>query len=383
VERDFDVVLYGASGFTGRQTVQYFSQFAPRGLHWAVAGRNREKLEGLKANVPSLVADTTNQQQLEGLASRTRVLLTTAGPFALCGNGLVDACVKFGTHYADITGETAWVRSLIDRHHEKALLDGTRIIPCCGFDSVPADLGVSVLLDQLGPNTTEVKACFEIKGGRPNGGTVASGIHAFSSGSTQRMRDPFLLSPGKRRDLHPLEKDPSVAAFDKDLNVWVAPFPTASIDTRVVRRSCGLSGIDFAFQEYMTFSGVTAPLQALAMALGSALVSKAMAAPFFREMVTRSAQPGSGPNPEVMDAGWFRCRIWGKTSDGRTAEVTVAGKGDPANRITVKCLCESALCLSCDAAELPGRGGILTPSTGLGKGLVRRLRTRGIEFTAH
>jgi short subunit dehydrogenase-like uncharacterized protein len=145
-EREFDVVLYGATGFTGQQTFRHFSQHAPEGLRWAIAGRNRQKLAALRATVPVLVADSTNECQIANLVSRTRVLLNTAGPFALYGDAIVAACVNSATHYVDITGETAWVRSLIERHHETAAKQGTRIIPFCGFDSVPADLGVGLLL---------------------------------------------------------------------------------------------------------------------------------------------------------------------------------------------------------------------------------------------
>lgn len=211
MERDFDVILYGATGFTGRQTVEYFARHAPHGLRWAIAGRNRQKLEALQSSAPIITADARNREQVYDLVSCTRVLLTTAGPFALYGDELVAGCVKAGTHYVDITGETAWVRSLIDRHHQTASRQGTRIIPSCGFDSVPADLGVSLLVERLGDSKIEAKAYFEMKGGCPNGGTVASGIQAYESGAAKRMRDRFLLSPGMNRPLHPIEEDPASA----------------------------------------------------------------------------------------------------------------------------------------------------------------------------
>jgi short subunit dehydrogenase-like uncharacterized protein len=169
--RDFDIILYGATGFTGRQTVAYFRKYAPPDLRWAIAGRNKGKLEALNAQTEVLVAGSQNQSEIDALVARTRVLLNTAGPFALYGTGFVDACVRFGTHYVDITGETHWARMLIDRYHEKASADGTRIIPFCGFDSVPSDLGAMLIAGALGPETSEVKAFFQMRGGL-NGGTL-------------------------------------------------------------------------------------------------------------------------------------------------------------------------------------------------------------------
>src|SRR5437762_2725514 len=146
--RDYDVVLYGASGFTGRQTIEYFAKHAPQGIRWAIAGRNRQKLETVRTQIGAparaedvLVADSRDQVAVDAVVGRTRILLSTAGPFALYGTPVVDACVRSGVHYVDITGETRWVRELIARYHERASADGTRIIPCCGFDSVPSDLG--------------------------------------------------------------------------------------------------------------------------------------------------------------------------------------------------------------------------------------------------
>jgi short subunit dehydrogenase-like uncharacterized protein len=185
-EREFDVTLYGATGFTGRQTVDYFSRHAPPGLRWAVAGRNREKLEALQSGVPAVAADSADRVAIGALTARTRVLLSTAGPFILYSDGIVEACVEAQTHYVDITGEVAWVRSLIDRHHGKAAAEGTRIVPFCGFDSVPADLGVSLLAEQLGPGMIEAKGYFQVRGGGPNGGTIASAHQTYSSGDADR-----------------------------------------------------------------------------------------------------------------------------------------------------------------------------------------------------
>jgi short subunit dehydrogenase-like uncharacterized protein len=206
VDRRYDVVLYGASGFTGKQTVQYFAQHvAPGEVRWAIAGRNRQKLESVKAqvgvNADVLVADSQDQTAIDNIVSQTRVLLNTAGPFALYGNAIVDACVRLRTHYVDITGETPWVRELCDRYHERAASDGTRIIPCCGFDSVPSDLGtylvVRYMQRELGTSSRAVKAYFQAYGGF-NGGTLASGFQPLRLGSSRASQQSFSTRSSQR-----------------------------------------------------------------------------------------------------------------------------------------------------------------------------------------
>jgi short subunit dehydrogenase-like uncharacterized protein len=201
-EHSYDVILYGASGFVGKQTVQYFASHAPADLQWAIAGRSRQKLEAVRdeigVTVDVLVADSQNQTEIDAIVSQTRVILTTVGPFALYGTAIVDACVRFKTHYVDITGETPWVRTLIDRYHAQAAIDGTRIIPCCGFDSVPSDLGgyliVRYLQRELNLPCQQVNAYFQAAGGF-NGGTLASAFNLYDSQGLTQMNQPFLLNP--------------------------------------------------------------------------------------------------------------------------------------------------------------------------------------------
>src|SRR2546428_1603140 len=220
--RDYDVVLYGAGGFTGRQTVAYFATHAPAQIRWAIAGRNREKLEAVRAEIGAparsedvLVADSRDQAAVDAVVSRTRVVLSTAGPFALYGTPIVDACVRFGTEYVDITGETAWVRGLIERYHDRAAADGTRIITCCGFDSVPSDLGTLLIVRDmqraLGVGCSEVRAFYQLSGGF-NGGTIASVINATTDGSLTVMADPFLLDPSTVHSPRQIENSRDVKA---------------------------------------------------------------------------------------------------------------------------------------------------------------------------
>lgn len=402
-QRDFDVVLYGTSGFTGKQTAQYFAAHVPPGsLRWALAGRNRAKLEAVKRELGAvgqtleiIVADSTDAAALETLASRTRVVLTTAGPFALYGSALVAACVRQRTHYVDITGETPWVRDLIDRHHAQAAADGTRIIPFCGFDSVPSDLGSFLLVEharrELGVGCRWIKAFFQMQGGL-NGGTLATVFHLVESGQAARARDLFLLSPGytPSRDELVRSQDPRGPQFVSAVNAWTAPFVMGAINTRVVRRSAWLAaqagaayGPEFSYQEFQKFSGPLGWLPAAGLSSGGAVFEALLHSPFRAALKPLLPAPGAGPSERTMNEGWFRCELVGETTDGRQLRGQIKDQGDPGNRATVKFLCEAALALALDFGELPGgaaRGGVLTPATGLGEVLARRLRAAGMTI---
>src|SRR5271155_5647440 len=262
VDRKYDLVLYGASGFTGKQTAEYCRQFAPPGLRWAIAGRNRSKLDAVNsAGIDVLIADAQDQDALERLAAQTRVVATTAGPFSLYGTKLVEACVRHRTHYCDITGETPWIRGLIDRHHAQAAADGTRIIPCCGFDSIPSDYGAwltsSHVREALQSECASVAAYFRMDGGGGfNGGTVATFFTMAETGQMAMARDLFLLDPDP--SAHTAEErarnaDPAGGRYDADLQAWVASFLMGSINTRVVRRTQALQGARYDYQEYAQF----------------------------------------------------------------------------------------------------------------------------------
>jgi short subunit dehydrogenase-like uncharacterized protein len=406
-ETSYDVVLYGASGFVGKQTVRYFAERAGDEVRWAIAGRDRHKLESVRAevgiDVDILVADSQDKTAIDAIVSQTRVLLNTAGPFAIYGNAIVDACVRYGTHYVDITGETPWVKGLIDRYHVQAATDGTRIIPCCGFDSVPSDLGAYMLVRylqrELGTNCTQVKAYYQAAGGF-NGGTLASGLNILDSGGLEQVGNPFLLNPPESVpadvDRH---RDPTSPQYDIEMGTWVAPFFMGVVNTRIVRRSWALFareasleenrwqepyGEDFSYQEYFKFDPPLAWLQSAAMVGSMAVIGGAIAISPLRHLLESIIlQVGSGPTEQTMNEGWFRCELLGWGSQGQRVRGLIADVGDPGNRATVKFVCESALCLAVDFDKLPGgaqRGGILTPATGLGDVLVERLKRAGMRL---
>jgi short subunit dehydrogenase-like uncharacterized protein len=402
-ERDFDVVLYGAGGFTGRQTVEWFAQrTSPGELRWAIAGRNRPKLEAVRERLGEkwrgtevIVAEAHDQPALERLAARARVVLTTAGPYAILGHGLVEACVNQRTHYVDITGETVWVRELIDRHHQRAAADGTRIIPFCGFDSIPSDLGaflmVRCLQQKYGVDCQHVAAYHQMRGGL-NGGTMATAFNLYETGRVREASNPYLLNPESRSNNGILDEaaDPVGLHYNRTLGSWGGPFVMGPINTRVVRRSAALFkhygegyGADFGYQEYTRFPGVAGLLGAGILGLGTAVFGGLMASPFRNLLKRLVPRPGEGPSEKTMNEGWFRCDLVATATDGRYIRGVIADKGDPGNRATVNFLCESALTLALETTKLPGgatRGGILTPSTGLGELLADRLRHRGMKI---
>ncbi len=404
IDRPYDVVLYGATGFTGKQAVRYFAQRVPHGaLRWAIAGRNREKLEAVKASlgaavtgVEMLVADSQDQAAVAALVAQTRVLLNTAGPFALYGDAIVAACVRSRTHYVDIAGETPWIRSLIERYHAQAAAEGTRIIPCCGFDSVPSDLGAYLVIRHLQKTLavpcSEVKAYFQLYGGF-NGGTLASLFNLYDSSQATLLQDPFLLTPGIDHSQEDRERnrDPVLPRYDAAIEAWVGPFFMGPINTRVVRRSAALFqqwrqpyGPDFSYQEYLKFDPPLAAIKAGGVTAALALLQGIMPLSPARQLLkTLLPPPGSGPSENTLENGWFRCELIGRAGDGRRVHGLIADQGDPGNRATVKFLCESALSLALNADELPGgpqRGGLLTPATGLGGILAQRLREAGMRI---
>lgn len=400
-DRLYDVVLYGATGFVGQQTAQYFARLAQAGqLRWAIAGRNRAKLESVRATLDAevdiLVADSQDQAAIDTIVAQTRVILSTAGPFALYGTPLVDACVRFKTHYVDITGETPWVKALCDRYHEQAALDGTRIIPCCGFDSVPSDLGAYLMVRHmqkaLGVSCQGIKAYFQMVGGF-NGGTLASGLNLYDSGQADQLSNPFLLNPSGEHSPAEIShnQDPQQPIYDAEIKTWVAPFFMGPVNTRIVRRSCTLFeqwqqpyGTDFTYQEYLKFNPPFAQLKAIGVNASMALFGGIMQQVSLRSLVQPLLpKPGTGPSEQTMNEGWFRCELLGIASDGRRVKGLIYDQGDPGNRATVKFLCESALGLALNTHALPGgpqRGGILTPATGLGDVLSERLRHTGMTI---
>lgn len=404
--RVYDVVVYGASGFTGRLVAEYLLEaYGPAGsLTWAMAGRNLPKLEGVRrelgsaaAEIPLLVADSNDAESLEKLAASTRVIATTVGPYALYGSKLVAACVKVGTHYCDLTGEVHWMRRMIDAHHDEARKSGARIVHTCGFDSLPSDLGVHWLqremLAQEGVPCVEVKFRTESFRGAFSGGTVASMLNMLAEAEQDPsihtiLRDPYALNPADApRGLDGPEK--TYPEYDPDFRGWVAPFVMAEINTKVVRRSNALLGMrygrDFRYSEgtLMPFGQLGFPL-AVSLAAGSASFQAAMRTGFLRRALTQLLpEPGEGPDRAAREGGHFQIQLLGRHPDRSSANLRlrIRAERDPGYGATARMLGEAAVCLAKDGLSSPG--GVLTPAVAMGDALIDRLDERAeVRFTA-
>ena len=391
--RPYDIVVFGATGFTGRQAAHFLSKNAPEGLKWAVAARSQPKLDAIArevGGVDTLQVDVGDSGAVQEMVGSTRVLITTVGPYSRYGTGVLAACADLGTDYVDITGESAWVRRMIDAHHDRAVETGARIVPFCGFDSIPSDLGAFMMarhLGTLGQKTVEVRALFSAGGGGINGGTLQSALEMGQSGDGRMMADPFLLNPKDQRPGPAPERsrDPKRPSYDPDLKAWRAPFFMSAINTRVVRRSNALFtaegrgyGDDFAYQEWLKMPGRPAAYVMTGVVGGFAAL---MASPLGRSLVERfGPDAGQGPSEEKMDEGFFKTALVAKGSDGALIRGRITSQGDPGNRSTIRMLGASALCLALDRTRLPKRAGILTPATAFGEVLLERLRGLGMGW---
>jgi short subunit dehydrogenase-like uncharacterized protein len=357
-EREFDLILQGATGFTGTLAAEELVARAPDGLRWAVAGRSEGRVSALaeRLGVPAVVADGLDAAAVGRLAARARVVISCAGPFARYGTALVDACVANGTHYADLTGELPWVGRLIERHHAACQASGTTLIPCSGFDSVPADLGVQAVQAELSEGVA-VRGFFSVRGGL-NGGTLHSGIALGEAGE---------LRPGAR------ENGPRVFRVPA-LERWAAPFLMAPVNEWVVARTRRLLG-ESETPPYREHLAVRGRLEAHSMAALLALTNAMLVSRMGRVLLRRfGPQPGEGPSAASIASGFARLTLIAGDLAAPLAVSRFHWTGDPSNRITVNCLVQTGLALAAGEAQ---RGGVLTPASGLGPSLLARLESIG------
>ncbi len=404
-ERPFDVIVWGATGFTGRLVAEYFLRTYGIGqtVRWAIGGRSKDKLEeeqralaavdSRASALPLVVGDARDPESLAKMVTQTRVVLTTVGPYALYGKELVAACVEHGTDYCDLTGETPFVREMIDAHHDQAKITGARIVHCCGFDSIPSDLGVLTLqehaLATLGKPCSRVGFYVMKTKGGVSGGTIATMLNLVESAtrdpSIRKVAgNPYALVPGERG---PDGRDQMGVKFDEALGRWTGPFIMAAINTRIVRRSNALLGYrygkDFRYSEVMSMGrGVKGWLGAAALSASMALFAGAISIGPTRRLLAKRVlpKPGEGPSKEKRDGGFFDIKLIGHSSDGRKVEAIVHGTSDPGYGETAKMISESAVCLALD--KRTSEGGVLTPASAMGMVLVERLRAAGMTFTA-
>ena len=391
MSKKYKIVIFGATGFTGELCAKFMSERYSE-IPMAIAGRSQEKLEKIKAkhnlSFPIIVADAFDVDALNKMCKDAEVVLSTAGPYHKYGSDLLGACVKNGCHYVDITGESFWIKDMIEKHHTEAGEKGLRIINACGFDSAPSDLGVFYAINQV-EGTVKSVQCFQAWKGEASGGTMETMFSSMDAKLAKGGLGKFSLNPKNSISENQKKNTSDKIKVQKipHLGGWTGPFVMALPNTRVVRRSAALSktvgkyyGDDFVYSEgaYYSKKGAAKKVTFMTIALGLIIVSplRKLLRGFFRK-------PGEGPSQEAMDSGFFKSRFLVETQEGFRA-FSMSSSGDPGYKMTSRMACESALCLAVENPdELPGGagfGGLLTPSIGLGNVLIKRLKNIGVAF---
>lgn len=401
--RIFDVIVWGATGFTGRLVAEYLLTTYGNdvGLRWAIAGRNEDKLKQIRAelkdeSIPILVADSDDKESLDELVARTKVICTTVGPYAKYGSKLVEACIEQGTDYCDLSGEPQWIRSMIDQHNDAAEKAGVRIVNCCGFDSIPSDLGVMFLQNEIKEKTgnyaQHIKLRLKAMSGTFSGGTFASMQNVLHEANTDAMtrrvlKSPYGLNPemdNQGDDVPDLE----AVVLDEDAGSYITPFLMAGINTKIVRRSHALSGFQygkgFRYDEaVLSGPGFKGKLKGIGMALQLATLVIGKPGSRLRNYLdSKLPDPGEGPDKEARENGFFNFLLIGKLEDGTVVRGKVTGDRDPGYGSTSKMLGECAVCLAKDKEQTPEVAGLLTPSIAMGEVLLERLqKNAGLTFS--
>lgn len=406
-DRAFDIVLWGATGATGRRAAHHLARrCGARGLRLAIGGRNRQKLKAIRAELPEngdkiglIVGDSLDPDAMDEVAGKARVAASTVGPFALYGSALVAACAANGTQYCDLTAESHWMRAMIDANDAKARETGARIVHSCGHDSIPSDLGVQFLQEAAlarfgGPCRRVATRVTQMKGGF-SGGTAASFLNAMRLRETdpefsKLSTDPYALCPRGHRTGPdgPDRMMPVEVTWDADLKAWTKPYFMGPMNAKVVRRSNAIMGYpygrDFSYQETaLTTGGIGGWWAAMRGTLFGRLFLTAMAIPATRGVLQRRVLPksGEGPSREVRESGSYELLLVGESPDGTILKARVTGQGDPGVRSTTLMLTEAALCLAEDADRMPVGGGFWTPAAAMGKLLRDRIISHaGLSF---
>ena len=396
MDREYDIIVWGATGFTGRLVVDYMAgQHVNSNLKWAVGGRNPQKLQQMLAgrDVAMVTADSGDEASIEALVRKTRVILTTVGPYARYGSSLVAACAKHGTDYCDLTGEIHWMREMITAYQEEARATGARIVHTCGFDSIPSDLGVYFLqkhmLSTHGVPARQIKYRPRAFSGGFSGGTIDSMIAMMEKAREDKsirtkLADPYVLNDTQRGLDGP---DRLSAYYDEDFDSWVGPFVMGSVNTRVVRRSAellnGLYGRDFQYNEgVLSGKGAGGFLGATGTGVGTGVFVGAASVSFTRGLMQKFLpKPGEGPSDDAINNGYYDIELFGQhpTDSNKNVRVRVKGDKDPGYGSTSKMIAESALALAQD--DLPVSGGFWTPASAMGDQLLARLpQSAGVTF---
>ncbi|MGQ8367284.1 saccharopine dehydrogenase family protein [Glaciecola sp. 1036] len=391
----FDFILYGATSFVGQIMCEYLADYDDEKISWAMAGRNESKLLEVKEKfgleqVPHFVADAENEVLIERICLKTKVIISTVGPYALYGEPMVKMCVKTGTDYCDLTGEPQWIYAMINKYHEQAKQTGARIINSCGFDSVPSDLGVfksqQLALEKTQQPALSIKMRVRKLKGGASGGTIASMMNILKE--TKRnpklkkvLVNPYVLCP-EDHNYTQRQKNHKKAEFDKELNIWTMPFVMASINERIVHRSNALLGDmygeNFLYDEAMSAKN-SKQAKKFTFGLGAFYLGASISP--IRSILEKYVlpKPGEGPSKKEQLKGMFDMRFYAELSNGENQVVQVTGDRDPGYGSTAKMLVQAALCIAKDIPKV--KGGFWTPASAMAEPLTQRLEKHaGIEI---
>ncbi len=397
----YDIIVFGATSFVGKIVVQHLADTykANNGLKWAMAARNEEKLKKLLTDLDTgdispdiFVVDAQNENQLKHLVTQTKVILTTVGPYARFGETLVKVCAEQGTDYCDLTGEVPWMKRMLTKYQKTAEASGARLVHCCGFDSIPSDLGVFHLQqrskDALGETCHQVSMRVANARGGVSGGTFASLIgvleEAADGGVKKVLSDPYTLCQKPTTNPTPQEKT-ILPRFDHDMKGWVGPFVMSGINTRIVHKTNSLLneryGKTFTYDEGIyTGKGIKGAMISGATSLVLGGFVGLCYPSFTRKLLLNFVlpKPGKGPSEQLQKQGFFDLQFVGKTKDGKVIKTTVSGDADPGYGSTAKMVVETAICLK-DHPDT--RGGFWTPASLMGEKLIKRLESHaGLTF---
>lgn len=395
--KEFDIIIWGATGFTGRLVAEYiYINYSSEKLSWAIAGRDKKKLINVRdkiadENIPIIIADSFDEMSLTKMTQKTKVICSTVGPYSKYGSLLVKSCIKTNTHYCDLAGEAQWIRKIVDTYHQEAKNKKIRIVNSCGFDSIPSDIGVyfihknlpdvNIKLDNISMRLSGFK-------GSLSGGTYASMNNIITEASKDShvrkiLTNPYGLNPEGQRT-GPDKRDLNKVKYDEDSKSWIAPFMMAGINTKIVRRSNALSnysyGKNFTYDEsVMTGDGFKGRTKAIMSVLPLFFLTAKPGSLLKRIINYFTPKPGQGPNENERENGYFSMRFYIRYNDKSRALVRVTGDRDPGYGSTSKMLAESAICLSKDS--LKDTYGVITPSIAMGDQILDRLQAKaGLTF---
>jgi short subunit dehydrogenase-like uncharacterized protein len=399
--REFDIIIWGASGFTGRLVTLYlFEKYGTTGdLKWAMGGRDLTKLEKVRdevadKNIPLVIADSNDKISLINMVNRTKVICTTVGPYAKYGSNLVEACIKSHIYYCDLAGEVQWMHKMINRHHEEAKINGSKIVHACGFDSIPSDMGVYFIQREAkakrGVTAQKIKMRVAGISGGISGGTYASLSQVLEEARKDKevykiLTNPYALNPFNEQ-FGKDKSDLKSVIFDKASQAWIGPFIMASINTKVVRRSNFLSnyayGKGFRYDEATIFGkGFFGRIKGIIGVISIGIILSAKDGSLFKKgLDILFPNAGEGPTKKKMRMGFYNLRFYITLDNGSNAFAKVTGDMDPGYGSSSKMLAESAVCLAKD--KLSNISGVLTPSVAMGDSLLKRLEENaGLTFS--